>query len=136
MNPNDTLQIKERFENEMNMVLQHDMWEEICTEAHLVTNSNAWRELRQKVITICFRTTEIMSKMEPTHSDKCWRNCGTQTGNHTHISQACPKLKSFWDNVFEALRLVFKQSFMKDPKMAISGLIPLEEAKTTTFKYY
>lgn len=46
MNPNDTLQIKERFENEMNMVLQHDMWEEICTEAHLVTNSNTWLEFR------------------------------------------------------------------------------------------
>ena len=63
--------------------------------------------------------------MGPTHSDKCCRNCGTQTGNYTHTSQACPKLKSFWDNVLEALRLVFKQSFMRDPKVAILGFIPL-----------
>lgn len=84
-----------------------------------------WRELRWMVITICFRTPEIMSKMGPSHSDKCWRNCGTQTGNHTHISWACPKLKTFWADVFEALRLVFKQSFMNDPKLAILGVIPL-----------
>ena len=46
MNTNDTLQIKERLGNEMNTDIQPDMWEEICTEAHLVTNSNVWQELR------------------------------------------------------------------------------------------
>jgi len=27
-----------------------DMWEDICTEEHLVTNSNVWREFKWKVI--------------------------------------------------------------------------------------
>ena len=30
-----------------------------------------------------FWTPEIVSKMFPTHSDRCWRNFGTQTGNHS-----------------------------------------------------
>lgn len=96
MNPNDTLQIKEIWSNEMNIDIQRDMWEEICTEAHQVTNSNTWREFRWKVITRFFRTPEVMAKMGPTHSDKCWRNCGTQIGNHTNMFWACPKLKTFW----------------------------------------
>lgn len=39
MNLNDTLQIKDRGENEINTDIQQDMWEEICNEAHLVTKS-------------------------------------------------------------------------------------------------
>ena len=63
MNQNDALQIKERWKNEINLNTQQDMWEEICTEAHLVTKSNLWQKLRP----------EIMSRMGPTHS------CGGQT---------------------------------------------------------
>lgn len=44
MNPNDTLQMKESWENEMNIHIQQDMWEEMCTEAHLVSNSNTWQK--------------------------------------------------------------------------------------------
>lgn len=78
MNLNNTLQIKGRWETEMNTDIPQNMWEEICTEAHLVTNSNTQREFKWKVI-----TPEIVAKMGPTLSNKCWRNCGTQSGNHT-----------------------------------------------------
>lgn len=54
MNLNNTLQIKERWEIEMKANISQDMWEEICTNAHLVTNSNVWREFKWKVIVVCF----------------------------------------------------------------------------------
>ena len=34
MNPSETLQIKEKWENEMNIGIHQDRWEEICTVAH------------------------------------------------------------------------------------------------------
>ena len=38
MNLHNSFQIKQRWEAEMNMVISRDAWEEVCTEAHLVTN--------------------------------------------------------------------------------------------------
>lgn len=49
----------------MNMVISQDAWGEVCTEAHLVTNSNTWRKFKWKIVTRFFRTPEIVSKMGP-----------------------------------------------------------------------
>ena len=43
-------------------------------------------------------------KFSTTHSNKCWRNCGPQIGDQTHILWLCPKLKAFWKEVFETLQ--------------------------------
>uniref|UniRef100_A0A3Q2FFW2 Reverse transcriptase n=1 Tax=Cyprinodon variegatus TaxID=28743 RepID=A0A3Q2FFW2_CYPVA len=80
-----------------------DTWEEMCTDAQLTTNSNTRREFKWKVIVRFFRTPTITSKMGPTQPSSCWRNCGTQIANHTHI---------FWRNV------------PKTPLVAILGEIP------------
>lgn len=56
MNSNNTIKVKERWEIETNSTISLDMWEEICTEAHLVTNANVWREFKWKVIMRFFRT--------------------------------------------------------------------------------
>lgn len=70
---------------ELNVDISEDTWDEICTGAHLVTNSNSWREFKWKVIMRFFWTTIIVAKMGPAYSNTCWRNCGMQIGNHTHI---------------------------------------------------
>ena len=67
---------------------------------------------------------EIASKMGPSHSDRCWRNCSTLIGNHTHIFWSCPKLKAFWERIFKALTEIFHQLLPKDPKVALLGVIP------------
>ena len=62
MNLNNTAQVKERWEIEINSNISNYMWEEICTEVHLVTNSNAWREFKWKVVIRFFRTiTELQN---------------------------------------------------------------------------
>ncbi len=43
MNLNNTLHIKGKWKAEMNLDISQDMWEEIYTEAHSVTNSNMAR---------------------------------------------------------------------------------------------
>lgn len=92
-----------------------------CTEARSVTNRNIWRKWK---IIMTFFWSEIVPKLGPTHSNKCWRNCGTQIRNHSHILSS-PKLRIFWEEVFEALKEVFKRNIIKDPKIALLGL-PLE----------
>uniref|UniRef100_A0A3B3CV34 Uncharacterized protein n=1 Tax=Oryzias melastigma TaxID=30732 RepID=A0A3B3CV34_ORYME len=64
------------------------------------------------------------AKMNPANPDTCWRNCGTDLGTHTHIFWSCPKISSFWDDVFTALNDVFKQPLARIPELALLGIIP------------
>ena len=89
-----------------------------------MTNANIWREFRWKVIMRYFRTPQITAKWVLTTSDKCWRNCGPQNGNHTHIFWSCPKLSIFWNEVLDALREIFHQNIPNDPRVVLLGSIP------------
>lgn len=130
MNQNDSSQIKGRWEAEANMDISQDDWHDVCTEAHLVTNSNTWREFKWKIITRYFRTPAIVSKMGPRYPSSCWRNCGAHIANHTHIFWLCPKLTVFWREVFNALKEVFmyemnmKMNIPQNFAVAILGVIP------------
>uniref|UniRef100_A0A3B5LGH6 Uncharacterized protein n=1 Tax=Xiphophorus couchianus TaxID=32473 RepID=A0A3B5LGH6_9TELE len=97
INVHDSTNIKHKWETELQESIAGDTWEEICTEAQLTTNSNTWREFKWKVIVRFFRTPAITSKMNPTQPSPCWRNCGTQNANHTHIFWAF--IRFFWLNV-------------------------------------
>lgn len=122
--PNNTLYIKEKWEAELGIEVTPDTWEGICSEAHLVTNSNTWREFKWKVISRFFRTPQIVAKMGPNHSNKCWRGCGAYIGNHTHIFWTCPKLRLFWREISEALGEVFGQNIPEDPIIMLLGGLP------------
>ena len=124
MNSHNSLQIKRRWEEEMNMPISQDTWRQVCTEAHLTTNSNTWKEFKWKIITRYFRTPEIVARMGSTHSSSCWRNCGAHSANHTHIFWSCPKLRVYWKEVFDALEVVFQLNIPREPTVALLGMIP------------
>lgn len=123
-NVHNSEHIRLRWEAEMNKNISLDTWKEICTEAHLATNSNTWKEFKWKVVTRFFRTPAITSKMGPALGSSCWRNCGTENANHTHIFLLCPKLSLFWKDVFDALREVFKRDIPHTPIITLLGAIP------------
>lgn len=123
-NSNNTLQIKENWEAEINETVPLETWEEACGEVHLVTNSNVWREFKWKIITRFFQTPQIIAKWNPSYSDKCWRNCGQHVGNHTHILWSCPKLRIYWKDIFDALKEIFHCEIPEDPRVALLFVCP------------
>ena len=108
----------------MHQAISRGNWEIICSEAHFVTSSNTWREFKLKFFTRYFRTPQIVAKIGPTHNNKCWRSCGAHIGNHLHIFWACPKLRSFWDEVYKVLAVVFHANIPKDPLIAVLVVKP------------
>ena len=105
----------------MQQEISRENWEVICTEAHLVTSSNTWRDFKGKVFTRYFRTPHVVAKMDPTHSNKCWRSSGAHTGNHLHMFWACSKLRPFLDEEYKILTEVFHANIPKDPLIAVLG---------------
>lgn len=121
---NNTLHIKTKWGDETHSSISDEMWEDICSEAHLVTCSNLWREFKWKTITRFFRTPAITAKYKPGNTDTCWRYCGTDIGHHTHIFWTCPIIETFWNDIFTAIGDVFNRPFAKDVSFAILGAIP------------
>ena len=62
--------------------------------------------------------------MSQSHSSFCWRNCGAHPANHSHIFWFCPKLKTLWGEVFDALKELFQQDIPRDPAVALLGVMP------------
>ena len=71
-----------------------------------------------------FKTPLLTARAGTTPTSECWRQCGEQVGNHTHIFWTCPKLRRFWNIVFNDINRVFDTQLPHDFKTAILGIIP------------
>ena len=45
-----------------------------------------------------------MENKSPAAGAGCWRECGENKANHTHIFFTCPVIKSFWEAVEKAMK--------------------------------
>ena len=120
----NTLHVKDKWEKELEVEIDDDVWDTICSEIHKVTNANLWREFQWKVVIRYFKTPHILSKMDANRPDTCWRGCGDQIANHAHVFWSCPILDSFWRDVFNSLDSIFEEQIPRDPLVAILGAIP------------
>lgn len=124
MTQNKPVQAKQRWEAEAAQTITDEMWREVCTVAHQTTNSNTWREFKWKIFSRYFRTPDIVAKMTPNVPSLCWRNCGTEVPNHTHIFWSCSKIQHFWDEVYKAINQIFQVIIPRDLTVAVLGITP------------
>lgn len=88
----DTHYIKQKWENEANIKLMDEEWEDLTQQIWRVTSSLTWREHGWKNLVRYFRTP-AQTKYRDT---SCWRECGEQNANHVHIFWSCPSMKKYW----------------------------------------
>lgn len=119
----NTLDIKEKWEMEMNVIIDDDSWEDGCERGHKITNSPSWKEFNWKIKMRYFRTPLIVSKYNGALTNLCWRDC-KQIGDHTHIFGACPKLKSFWEGIRTEILAILNIDLPLDAQYYILGVIP------------
>ena len=119
----NTLHIKQQWELELNVVIDDDSWENICSRCHKGIGSQLYKEFDWKVKTRFFRTPLITFVSKNNPSNKCWRNCG-MVGDHTHIFWDCPKLQTFWKNVKEELEKILTVDLPMDSLLFLLDVFP------------
>lgn len=99
-----TLYVKQKWEKEAAIAISEEHWGEIWTFQWSSTNSLFWREHCWKTVVRYFKTP-VQGKCANTPT--CWRQCGSEEANHSHIIWACPKLNTYWKEVHKTLNSVF-----------------------------
>uniref|UniRef100_A0A8C7WYM9 Reverse transcriptase domain-containing protein n=1 Tax=Oryzias sinensis TaxID=183150 RepID=A0A8C7WYM9_9TELE len=97
--------IKSKWESELNQKITEEDWFKMCLTQCSSTSSQIWKEFAWKNLTRYFITPQIKSR-QLKNLQACWRQCGSQEGNHTHIFWSCPKLLSFWNDVTTVIKNV------------------------------
>ena len=87
------------------MLLTVEEWETICEWQWRTTASLTWREFCWKNLVRFFITP--LQKRHQVQGSRCWRMCGGENVNHFHIFWDCPSLTQYWQEIHEAMELVF-----------------------------
>lgn len=127
----NNLDIKEKWELEMNTVISDKQWETSFEQGHKVTNSLSWREYGWKLRMRYFRTPLVSSKWGNV-SPVCWRGCGS-LGDHTHIFWDCPKVLEYWKNIQREIKQCLFIDLPMEPIHFLLGIVPedfLEDSRT------
>ena len=118
----NSLDVKEKWELEMNTIITDEGWEQSCREGHKVTNSPTWREFEWKIKMRFIRTPLVSSKFGDTLGH-CWRGCGL-VGDHTHIFWDCPKLSGYWHDIQNEIKKCLKIEVPLEPSYFLVGILP------------
>lgn len=132
--PENTSYIKNKWELELNVVIEDEEWETICIGCHKGINSNMWKEFDWKMKTRFFRTPLVVSKFIDNPNGKyCWRECG-MVGDHSHIFWDCPMMLPFWRGIHREIDKVLGTSLLFIPSQFLFDLTP-EDMYTRDQKY-
>ena len=130
----DSTYIKQKWEKESNKCIPGEVWTKYCEFQWRISNSPLWRTFGWKTLCRYFITPAQSSHYSGTSS--CWRNCGSQDANHSHVFWDCPKVHSFWRKIHLELEIIFgiKITFIWDE--LFFGLISLTSVNITTKKLF
>ena len=98
-NIDDKLRPHTKWEEETQMVITTEDWRGLSVNCHKTTSSPFWREFAWKIQMRYFITPKIQGKYDKDSNSLCWRGCGENTTNHTHIFYTCPHITTFWNEV-------------------------------------
>lgn len=115
--------------------LEQETWKNILQNIPKSTPDLRLRWMQQKIIMDLYWYPTKMLHLKLSDSDICW-NCKSSQGSFIHMIWLCPKIHTFWDNIFFRIKLIINADINKDPKLAILGdTSNLKEILTPNIKW-
>lgn len=119
----NTFDVKNKWELELNTMINDSDWEHSWVEWYTCLNSPNWKEFSWKLRMRHFRTPIITGSFDKNISALCWRNCG-HLGDFAHIFWECPKIKEYWEEVNKEIKKMLNVPFSFKIHQVILGDIP------------
>lgn len=112
--------IKNKWEEEGNLLIPEEDWSNCCELPWKCTNSHTWREFGWKCLIRYFITPKQKTHISE-RSSSCWRKCGNQAANHWRIFWDCPVITQFWSEVHKKMESIFNFT-ISSVGLLLSGL--------------
>uniref|UniRef100_A0A670IW01 Reverse transcriptase domain-containing protein n=1 Tax=Podarcis muralis TaxID=64176 RepID=A0A670IW01_PODMU len=97
-------------------------WERLWTTGMKFTACTALKENIMKMIYRWYMTPVKLAKIYHLSDNKCWK-CKEAEGTFFHLWWTCPKVKAFWEMIYNELKKVFKYTFHKKPEAFLLGIV-------------
>uniref|UniRef100_A0A670IGH0 Reverse transcriptase domain-containing protein n=2 Tax=Podarcis muralis TaxID=64176 RepID=A0A670IGH0_PODMU len=111
-------------------------WEQLWTTGVKFTACNALRENIMKMIYRWYMTPAKLAKIYHLPDNKCWK-CKETEGTFYHLWWTCPKIKAFWEMIYNEMKKVLKSTFLKKPEAFLLGIVgQLVPKRDRTFFMY
>uniref|UniRef100_A0A670K4W9 Reverse transcriptase domain-containing protein n=1 Tax=Podarcis muralis TaxID=64176 RepID=A0A670K4W9_PODMU len=97
-------------------------WERLWTTGMKFTACSALKENIMKMMYRWYMTPVKLAKIYHLSDNKCWK-CKEAEGTFFHLWWTCPRVKAFWEMIYNELKKVFKYTFHKKPEAFLLGIV-------------
>lgn len=102
------------WERDLNHTFTESQLEHLFRLTHTSTVDTKMQENSYKVLTRWYRVPTKLTKIYPSLSAACWRECGLR-GSFLHIWWECPKLRPFWLDIHTQIKLILDVELPDSP---------------------
>lgn len=102
------------WERDLQHVFTEPQLDHMYRFTHSSTVDTKMQENSYKVLTRWYRVPSKLSKIYPSLSDACWRECGLR-GSFLHIWWECPKLRPFWLDIHAQIKIILDLELPDSP---------------------
>ena len=111
---------KDAWERELGTVLSDDFWEQVLELVHSSSICARHGLIQCKIVHRVHYTNLRLSRIYANVSDSCNR-CNQSPADHTHMFWSCPRLATFWSEIFNTLNTAYGTAISPDPLLALFG---------------
>uniref|UniRef100_A0A670JM19 Reverse transcriptase domain-containing protein n=1 Tax=Podarcis muralis TaxID=64176 RepID=A0A670JM19_PODMU len=116
--------------------IMFDDWEQLWNIGVKFTACNALRENIMKMIYRWYMAPVKLAKIYHLPNNKCWK-CNETEGTFYHLWWTCPRIKAYWEMIYNEIKKVLKWTFPKKPEAFLLGMVgQLVPRKDRTFFMY
>lgn len=122
--------LKELWERDLGSNISDDQWSDVLNLVHTSSICARHGLLQCKVLHRAHFTNAKLAQMFPDRSDACNR-CNQSPADHLHMFWTCPRLDTFWSDIFGTIEQAYNTKINPNPMTALFGLPPSENMPIT-----
>ena len=123
---------KRSWEGDLGLEISEEDWTYILDMVHSSSICARHGVLQCKILHRSHYTNAKLAKIYPGVSDACYR-CNQSPADLVHMMWSCPKLNTYWTEIFKTFQTVFCIPVDPDPRTAIFG-ISVDEDTTAAMR--
>lgn len=120
VSPHSLQEVRRLWENDLGEEFTDDHWKAVLDSIHTSSPRARHSVIQLKIVLRAHLTKTMLLKIFPNVDPACPR-CKGQPADYMHMFWSCPKLYTFWANIFSPYSKVLQKDISPNPVCALFG---------------